>query len=495
MTTAPLTTDGLRLKTAAGRWVIIATVLGTGIVFLDSTVVNIALPSIGRTFHSGIATLQWTVTAYTLTLAALILIGGSLGDRYGRRRVFVIGVVWFAVASLLCGLAPSARVLIGARALQGIGGALLTPGSLAILQASFHKDDRAQAIGLWSGLAGVATAVGPFVGGYLIQAVSWRLIFLINLPLVVAVVWIAVRQVPETRDPTVHGRLDIPGAVLASVGLGGLIYGLIEGPTSGWTSAAVLAALAGGLAALAACLLVEARERDPMLPLGIFRVRQFSGTNAVTFLVYGALGGALFLVPIQLQVVLGYTPLESGVALLPITLLMLGLSARAGKLAQRIGPRLPMTLGPIVAGVGLALLARVHAGTPYASTFLPGIAVFGLGLSLTVAPLTATVLAAAPVEHAGVASAVNNAVARAAGLIAVAALPALAGITSASYRHAGALSAGFHNAMLMAGVTCMLGGLLALATIRNQGVTTPLSVPEGYSCSLDAPPPLPESCP
>ena len=495
MTTVPLATDGLRLKTAAGRWVVVATVLGTGIVFLDSTVVNIALPSIGRDFHSGIATLQWTVTAYTLTLAALILIGGSLGDRYGRRRVFVTGVIWFAVASLLCGLAPTATVLIVARALQGIGGALLTPGSLAILQASFHKDDRAQAIGLWSGLAGVATAVGPFIGGYLIQAVSWRLIFFINLPLVVGVVWIALRRVPETRDPTVRGRLDVPGAVLASAGLGGLIYGLIEGPTAGWTSATVVAALVGGLVALAACLLVEARERNPMLPLGIFRARQFSGTNAVTFLVYGALGGALFLVPIQLQVVLGYTPLESGMALLPVTLLMLGLSARAGKLAQRIGPRLPMTVGPIVAGGGLALLARVHAGTPYDSTFLPGIVVFGLGLSLTVAPLTATVLAAAPVEHAGVASAVNNAVARAAGLIAVAALPALAGITGASYRHAGALSAGFHNAMLMAGVTCMVGGLLALATISNHGVTARRPMPDEYSCALDAPPPLPESCP
>ncbi len=486
---------GLRLKTAAGRWVVVATVLGTGIVFLDSTVVNIALPSIGRDFHSGIATLQWTVTAYTLTLAALILLGGSLGDRYGRRRVFVTGVIWFAVASLLCGLAPTATVLIVARALQGIGGALLTPGSLAILQASFHKDDRAQAIGLWSGLAGVATAVGPFIGGYLIQAVSWRLIFLINLPLVVAVVWIALRRVPETRDPTVRGRLDVPGAVLASAGLGGLIYGLIEGPTAGWTSAIVVAALVGGLVALAACVLVEARERYPMLPLNIFRSRQFSSANAVTFIVYGALGGALFLVPIQLQLVLGYTPLESGVALLPVTLLMLGLSARAGRLAQRIGPRLPMSLGPIVAGVGLALLARVHAGTPYASTFLPGIVVFGLGLSLTVAPLTAAVLAAAPVEHAGVASAVNNAVARAAGLIAVAALPALAGITGAGYLHAGILSMGYRNAMLMAGVTCMLGGLLALATISNHGVTTRRPMPDEYSCALDAPPPLPECCP
>ncbi len=477
----------LRLKSAAGRWVILATVLGSGIVFIDGTVVGIALPSIGRDFHSGMATLQWTVTAYTLTLSALILIGGSLGDRYGRRRVFVIGVLWFAGASLLSGLAPTSTILILGRALQGVGGALLTPGSLAIIQATFHPDDRAQAIGLWSGLGGVATAVGPFAGGYLIQAASWRLIFLINLPLVAAVTWVAIRHVPESRDVNATGRLDVAGAVLAAAGLGGLVWGLIEGPGLGWTSPAVLIALIGSSVVLAVFAAVEMRSAQPMLPLSIFRSRQFSGANAVTFLVYGALGGALFLVPIQLQQALGYSPLASGMALLPITVIMLLLSARAGKLSQRIGPRIPMTVGPIVAGVGLALLSRVQPGGTYLTTFLPGIVVFGLGLALTVAPLTAAVLSAASVEHAGLASAVNNAVARSAGLIAVAALPAAAGLTGASYVHPAVFAQGFHSAMIIAGTLAALGGVLALLTIPSRKVRRQEPEVEEYSCGLDAP--------
>ena len=312
MNAPPEPAGGLRLGTAAGRWVILATVLGSGIVMVDGTVVNIALPTIGRDFHSGIATLQWTVTAYTLTLAALILIGGSLGDRYGRRKVFLIGVLWFAGASLLCGLAPSSAVLIAARALQGVGGALLTPGSLAIIQATFHPDQRAHAIGLWSGFGGVATAVGPFVGGYLIQAVSWRLIFLINLPLVAAVVWVSARHVPETRDPEATGELDLLGAALVALGLGGLIYGLIDGPDLGWDSARVVGSLVASAALLVAFVLVEQRRAQPMLPLSIFHSRQFTGANVVTFLVYGALGGSIFLIPLQLQQVLGYSPLAVG---------------------------------------------------------------------------------------------------------------------------------------------------------------------------------------
>ena len=464
-----------------------AAVLGAGIVMLDGTVVNVALPAIGRTFHSGLTTLQWTVTAYTLTLASFILVGGSIGDRYGRRRGFVIGVVWFALASAACGLAPSPAVLIFARALQGVGAALLTPESLAILQATFDPRDRAQAIGAWSGLAGVATAVGPFVGGYLIQAVSWRLIFLINLPLVVAVVWIALRHVPETRDPTA-GRLDAPGAALATVGLGALIYGLIEGTAAGWSAGRVVAALAVAIVATLVFVLVERRTAQPMLPLGIFRARQFSGANLATFAVYGALGGALFLIPIQLQQVLGYSPLEAGTALLPITLVMLVLSPQAGKLSQRIGPRLPMTLGPIVAGAGLAALSRVQAGTSYASVFLPAIVVFSLGLALTVSPLTATVLAAAPVEHAGLASAVNNAVARAAGLIAVAVVPAAAGLTASSYLHPASFGAGFRLAMWLTGGACALGGVVSAITIRR-APASPAAVQESlrYSCPIDAP--------
>ncbi len=478
---------------------LLATVLGSGVVMLDGTVVNIALPTIGRDFHTQLATLQWTVTAYTLTLAALILIGGSLGDRYGRRRIFVIGIVWFAAASLICGVAPNTTILIAARALQGIGGALLTPGSLAIIQASFHPDERAHAIGLWSGFAGLTTAVGPFVGGYLIEAVSWRLIFLINLPLVAAVLWVALRHVPETRGSQARERLDLTGAALTAFGLGGLIYGLIEGPARGWSSPVVLASLVAGALFFAAFVLVEWRSSHPMLPLAIFRSRQFSGANVVTFLVYGALGGAIFLIPLQLQQSLGYSPLASGAALLPVTLIMLALSSQAGKLSQRIGPRIPMTVGPIVAGAGLALLWRVQPGQPYVTTFLPAILVFSLGLVTTVAPLTAAVLAAAPVGNAGLASAVNNAVARAAGLIAVAALPAMAGVAGSAYLHPAVFSAGFQTGMLIAAAVCAAGGVVALITIPGRSAQ-PLGAREpvvgaaaaderaDFSCGLDAPP-------
>ncbi len=488
-TSSAETAAGLALKSAAGRWVIVAAVLGSGIAMIDGTVVNIALPAIGRDFKTGMATLQWTVTAYTLTLAAFILVGGALGDHYGRRRIFVIGVIWFAVASLACGLAPSATVLIVARALQGVGGALLTPGSLAIIQATFRAEDRAPAIGRWSGLGGVATAAGPFLGGYLIEAATWRLIFLINLPLVVAVVWLSLRHIPESSDPDA-GRIDLTGALLAALGLGSLIFGLIEGPGRGWTSATVLIALGGSIVVLAAFVVVERRSEHPMLPLSIFRSRRFSAANAVTFVVYGALSGALFLIPLQLQQVLGYSPLLAGMALLPVTVIMLGLSARAGRLSQRIGPRLPMTVGPIVAGTGLALLSRVVAGGGYAPDFLPAIVTFGLGMALTVAPLTATVLAAAPVAHAGLASAVNNAVARAAGLMAVAVLPALAGLTGAAYLHPATFSGGFQRAVLIAGGCCAAGGLLALVTIPGRFLPLERASrePERFYCALDATP-------
>ena len=301
---------------------------------IDATVVGIALPTIGRQFHAGLAELQWVSNAYTLTLAGLLLLGGALGDRFGRRRVFEIGTAWFALASLLCGVAPNAATLVAARALQGIGAALLIPGSLAILQASFTHDDRSKAIGAWSGLGGVATAVGPFVGGWLIGAVSWRLIFLINLPIAVAVLFVSARHVPESKDPAATGRLDLAGAVLASVGLAGVVYGLTEGAGLGWGSPATLAALLVGVASLVAFVLVERRTSVPLLPLSIFRSGQFAGANAVTFAVYGGLGGALFLLPIELQQALGYSPLEAGIALLPITAMMLGLSARSGALVR-----------------------------------------------------------------------------------------------------------------------------------------------------------------
>jgi EmrB/QacA subfamily drug resistance transporter len=481
----------LRYGSRVGYWVVAATVLGSGVAALDATVVGIAVPTMGREFSADVAGLQWVVTSYLLTLAALLLLGGALGDRYGRRKVFVIGVIWFAGASLLCGLAPNTVTLIAARALQGVGGALLVPGSLAILEASFVADDRSKAIGAWAGLGGVATAVGPFVGGYLIGAVSWRLIFYLNLPLTLAVVTIAMRHVPESRDPAANGRIDVVGAVFAAVGLGGICYGLIEGPDLGWRSPVIVFALAIGALAVASFVIAETRVRHPMLPLTVFRSLQFSAANLITLVVYAGLGGALFLLPIQLQQVARYTPLESGAALLPLTVIMLALSARSGALASRIGPRLQMSSGPLIVAAGLIMFVRIDASGGYLGEVLPAVVVLGLGLATTVAPLTATVLAAAPAERSGVASAVNNDVARTAGLLAVAILPAAAGITGASYLHPAMFSSGFRTAMLGAGLTCALGAVLAAFAIRKPvraGDATSVSARHELHCALDAPP-------
>ena len=488
-TTAPQGDPALRMKSARGRWVVAATVLGSGIAALDATVVGIALPAIGRDFHTGVTSLQWVVDAYTLTLAGLLLLGGTLGDSYGRRKMFAIGVVWFALASLLCGLAPNVQVLIAARALQGVGGALLTPGSLAILQASFAEDDRAAAIGAWSGLGGLATAIGPFLGGYLIGAVSWRLVFFINLPLAVAVLVITARHVPETKAPGPVPRLDVKGAACISGALAGITYGLIAASSYGWGSVPVLVPLAAGAALLGLFIWVEGSEPQPMLPLGVFRSRQFSAANAETFVVYAALGGLLFLLPTVLQVVSGYSPLAAGASLLPVTFIMLVLSSRSGRLASRIGPRLQMSVGPLVIAASFLLFTRIGGSGGYLSEVLPAVLVFGLGVSIMVAPLTATAMAAAPADHAGVASAVNNDVARAAGLIAVAILPALAGITGESYLHPALLAHGFRVAAVIAAVFCVAGGVLAALTIRNpsRAVCT-ASNPNGSYCALDAPP-------
>jgi EmrB/QacA subfamily drug resistance transporter len=440
--------------------------------------------------------MQWVVDGYTLPLAGLLLLGGALGDAYGRRKVFVIGTVWFALASLACGLAPDAGFLIAARAVQGAGAALLTPGSLAILQASFTPDDRPKAIGAWSGLGGVATAAGPFLGGWLISAVSWRLVFLINLPVAAAAVALAVRHVPESRAPGPRQPLDPAGAITISLALAGVTYGLIGASANGWTAPDVLASLLAGVALLAAFCVIEARSANAMLPLTIFRTRQFSAANAVTFVVYGALGGALFLVPVVLQEVSGYSALTAGTAMLPVTLIMLTFSARSAALAARIGPRLQMTAGPLVIAAGMVLFTRVHGNGDYLTQVLPAVVVFGFGLAINVAPLTATALSAAPAEHSGIASAVNNDVARAASLIAVAVLPALAGITGDVYLHPAALTRGFHTAVLLAAVVCATGGLLAVATIRNPAAPPGQPGPPAGSensldclhCALDAPP-------
>jgi EmrB/QacA subfamily drug resistance transporter len=482
---------GLRFASAQGRWVVAATVLGSGMAALDATVVGIALPAIGRDFHASVASIQWVVDAYTLTLAGLLLLGGTLGDSYGRRKVFQIGIVWFAAASLLCGLAPNAAVLIAARALQGVGGALLTPGSLAILQASFAEEDRSAAIGAWSGLGGVATAIGPFLGGWLISAVSWRLVFFINLPLAVFVVFITARHVPETKAPGPIPKLDVRGAVTISGALAGITYGLIAASAYGWGTVPVLVPLGAGLALLALFILIEDKEREPMLPLGVFKSRQFTAANAVTFVVYGALGGLLFLVPVVLQVAHRYSPIEAGTSLLPITFIMLALSARSGALAARIGPRLQMSAGPLVIAGSFLLFIRVGASGDYLTAVLPAVVVFGLGVAIMVAPLTATAMSAAPADHAGVASAVNNDVARAAGLIAVAVLPALAGITGDSYLHPAALAHGFKVAAMISAGFCAAGGVLAALTIRNPPRAvriTGAKAPREISCALEATP-------
>lgn len=453
--------------TPQARWVLLATVLGTGIAFLDMTVVNVALPTIGKELDATVAGLQWIVNGYTLTLASLILIGGSLGDRFGRRRVFLVGIVWFAVASLFCGLAPSEAALLAARLLQGIGGALLTPGSLAIIQASFTPGDRARAVGAWSGLSGIAAAIGPFVGGWLVGAGSWRLIFLINVPLAIAAVAVTLRYVPETRNPESVGGIDAAGAALTVVGLAGVSWALIESGERGATSA-TLTAGATGLAALTGFIEVERRSRHPMLPLEIWRSRQFTAANLVTFLVYAAIGINFFLLSVALQQVLGYSPMRAGLATMPVTALMLALSARAGLLAERIGPRLPMSVGPVIVAVGLAMLSRVQEGTTYLRIVLPGVIVFGLGLTLTVAPLTATVLAAASARYAGIASGVNNAIARGAGLLAIAVIPGVAGLTGDAYKDPTAFASGFRTAMLISAVLAAAGGALAWLFIRNE---------------------------
>lgn len=448
-----------------GRWVLAATVLGSGIALLDSTIVNVALPTIGRDLGADFSGLQWTVNGYVLTLAAFILLGGTLGDRYGRRRVFVVGVVWFAVASLLCGLAPDVTTLVAARLLQGVGGALLTPGSLAILSASFRPDQRGAAIGAWSGLGGLAAAAGPVVGGLLVE-VSWRLVFLVNVPLCALVVWISQRHVPESRDESAAPHLDVLGAVLGALGLAGVTYALIAAGEEGATTAVLLTG-AGGVLGLVAFLVVESRSAHPMMPLGVFRVRQFSAANAVTFAVYAALGAMFLLLVVHLQVVVGWSPLAAGSALLPVTVVMLLLSSRSGALAARIGPRLQMTVGPLLCALGAFVLRGVPDGASYVGDVLPGITLFGLGLAVTVAPLTVTVLAALEDGRSGLASGINNAVARTASLLAVAVLPALAGIGGEDYRAPEDFAAGFRNAMLLVVTLLVLGGALAALTVRD----------------------------
>jgi EmrB/QacA subfamily drug resistance transporter len=474
-------------ESAAGRWVLAVAVLGSGLAFLDGTVVNVALPEIGRDLGASTADLQWVLNGYLLTLASLILLGGSLGDRMGRRRIFVIGVGMFTAASLLCAIAPNSEMLIFARLLQGIGGALLTPGSLAMIEASFQPGDRARAIGAWSGLGGVAAALGPLLGGYLVDAVSWRAIFLINLPLGLFVMAMAGRHVPETRDPMAHGRLDIPGAALVALGLGGTTYALIEAPGKG-ADPLILVTAIGGVLALLGFYFVERRSSNPMLPFDIFESQQFTAANLVTFVVYAALGGVFFLLVAFLQISLGYSAVQAGAASLPVTALMLLLSARSGAMAQRIGARIPLTVGPLVIAAGLLLMLRIDPGDSYATTVLPAVIVFGLGLTLVVAPVTATVLAAADARHSGIASGINNAVARVAGLLAVAVLPLVAGLTGDQFYDPAAMEDGFRMAMVACAGLSVLGGILAWLTIRPDVLEAEPAARTDFSCDVAGPP-------
>jgi EmrB/QacA subfamily drug resistance transporter len=407
------------------RLTLIATILGSTVVFLDATVINVALPSISDGLHAGLAGQQWVVEAYMLTMVSLLLVGGSLGDQFGRRRLYILGLIGFGLTSALCAIAPSDEFLVGARALQGIAGALLVPGSLAIVAATFSGEERGKAIGTWTAWTGIATVLGPAGGGALIGIFSWRAIFWINLPLIVATVMLTLRAVEESRDPDAARGLDWVGVLLSAIGLGGPVFALIEQPTRGWSDPLVWVPLVVGIACFALFLLYEARARHPMLDLGLFRIRNFAFANLTTLAVYAGLIGGLFFVGLYLQQVVGYTPLEAGLATTPISVLMFFLSPRFGRFASGTGPRLPMTVGPLLGGAGLLLMLRVDAGADYLVDVLPAILVFGVGLSATVAPLTATVLDSVEERRVGIASGVNNGVSRVAGLLAIAILGAV----------------------------------------------------------------------
>ena len=404
---------------ARGRWVLAATILASSMAFIDGTVVNVALPALQTNLNATAVDVQWVVEAYSLLLSAFLLVGGSLGDHYGRRRIFLIGVTVFAIASVACGFAANVAQLVAARALQGFGAALLTPGSLAIISNSFTEEDRGRAIGTWSAFSAITTGIGPLLGGWLIERVSWRAVFFINVPLAVAVILISLRHVEETADDE-KTRIDWIGAILAAVGLGALIYGLIESSRLGFGNRSVVVVLIAAATLLIGFILFEARVSNPMLPLRLFRSPTFTGTNLLTFLLYAALGGTLFFLPLNLIQVQQYSATAAGAALLPFIVLMFLFSRWSGGLVARFGARLPLVVGPLLAACGYGLFIRAGIGGTYWTSFLPAITALGLGMTVTVAPLTTVVMSSVSPTHAGVASGVNNAIARTAGLVAIA---------------------------------------------------------------------------
>ncbi len=469
------------------RLTLIATILGSTVVFLDSTVVNVALPAIRDDLDAGLAGQQWVVEAYLLTMVSLLLVGGSLGDQFGRRRMYVAGLVAFGITSVLCALAPSDEFLVAGRALQGIAGALLVPGSLAIVAATFEGEARGRAVGTWTAWTGIATVFGPAGGGALIGLSSWRAIFWVNLPLIAATVYLTLRAVEESRDPDAVRGIDWTGILLSAVGLGGPVFALIEQPTHGWGDPGVWAPLLVGVLCFALFLRHEARARHPMLDLGLFRIRNFAVANLTTFAAYAGLIGGLFFVALYLQQVAGYSAFAAGLATTPVSVLLFVLSPRFGRLASGTGPRLPMTAGPIVGGIGLLLMLRVGPEADYVADLLPAILVFGVGLAATVAPLTATVLDSVEERRVGIASGINNGVSRVAGLLAIAVLGAAisaqfdasvgAGVGGGPLTAAApeASTSAFHLGVLIAGLLMIAGGIASWIGIQDPARNDPIS--------------------
>jgi EmrB/QacA subfamily drug resistance transporter len=449
-------------------------VLGSGAVFLESSVVNVALPAIARDFHVGIVGLQWVLNGYLLTLSALMLLGGALGDRFGRPRVFAIGCAAFAIASFGCALAPGLNLLVALRAVQGAAGALLVPNSLAMLDTAFEGEERGAAIGQWAAWSSVSTAAGPFVGGWLVDALSWRWVFSAVILFALAAAVLVVRhiasgEVKQSNEASARpAKIDYLGAALGTLALAGLVGALMAGPVLGFSDWRVLGAGVGGIACTASFVLVERRVSNPILPLSIFRSRQFSGVNAATFLIYSALSGLFFLLMPQLQSNLHYSALLAGAALTPANVIMLVVSPIAGRASARIGPRVLMTTGAVIAAVGMLLFARVQPGASYLGTILPATIVFGIGLATLVAPLTSAVLSAVKESDTGIASGINNAVARLAGLIATAALPLAAGLGGSAKLEGAAYAAGYARAMIISAGLCAAGALVSLITVRDE---------------------------